>query len=380
MNIHNRDSVAKKNMKKELKKEKDEKAEEKKTVTIKIPSVSFSWKLVSIVLGVLLIGSLFFNFKGVGSIGADGGLPENQISEKVVDYINNNLVQTGNVSFVSMEEVNGMYKITTSYQDREIPVYTTKDGTYLFTASPLDMSEEIPEEEPQETETPEVPKTDKPVAHAFVMSYCPYGLQFLKAYVPVMELLEDKADLELNFVHYAMHDKKELDENTRMYCIQKEQGDKLTDYLRCFVETDDYEKCIEQVGVDKVKLESCISATDEEFKITELYNDKSTWSRGIYPQYPVEAELATEYGVGGSPTFVVNDAVIVVNQQYCPGGNVKCVVWPSLSRSANSIKEAICSAFNSPPEECDQALSTNAESPGIGPIGSGSGSGSSGQC
>ena len=52
----------------------------------------------------------------------------------------------------------------------------------------------------------------------------------------------------------------------------------------------------------------------------------------------------------------------------------------SVSRSAEAIKEAVCSAFITPPAECEQTLSTNTESPGIGPIGSGSGSSSEGQC
>ena len=72
--------------------------------------------------------------------------------------------------------------------------------------------------------------------------------------------------------------------------------------------------------------------------------------------------MATEYGVRGSPTFVVNGQTVDV------------------ARSAEAIKEAVCSAFIEPPKECEQTLSTTAEDPGIGPVGSGSGSGSSGQC
>jgi hypothetical protein len=35
-----------------------------------------------------------------------------------------------------------------------------------------------------------------------------------------------------------MHDKKEIDENNKQYCIQKEQNDKYSDYLKCFLEAD----------------------------------------------------------------------------------------------------------------------------------------------
>jgi len=180
----------------------------------------------------------------------------------------------------------------------------------------------------------------------------------MKAYVPVIELLGEKANLELNFVHYIMHGEKEVTENTRMYCIQKEQKDKFTDYLRCFVENGDAEKCISDVGLDKTSLETCVQETDEEFEITKTFEE----SQDQFPPYMVDAVLAQQYGVRGSPTFVVNGGTVQVN------------------RSPEAIKQTICSAFNNPPEECDQKLSETAESPGFGAMGSGGGASSGGQC
>ena len=147
-----------------------------------------------------------------------------------------------------------------------------------------------------------------------------------------------------------------------MYCIQKEQSDKLTDYLRCFVESDDYESCLASTGMDTAQLDACIAAADEEFKITEMYEDQDSWLSERYPQYLVDAELATQYSVGGSPTFIVNGQSV------------------SVTRSADAIKQAVCDAFIDPPAECEQTLSTDPESPGIGAIGSGSGSETQAQC
>ncbi len=268
-----------------------------------------------------------------------------------------------NVNNVSEEK--GLYKMNIEVKSgslsQEIDTYISKDGQ-LFFPQAIDMNEVEQAQEETEPESTEVTKSDVPEAQAFVMSYCPYGLQFMKAYVPVMELLGDKADLEINFVNYAMHGEKELDENLRMYCIQKEQKSKFTDYLRCFVEKDDSAACIESSGVDSAELDSCMYTTNEEFNITGLYNDKSTWSGGVYPRFPVEDELNEEFGVGGSPTFVVNGKTL------------------SVTRSAEAIKDAICSAFNTPPEECNEELSDQAEQPGIGAIGSGTGSSSTGGC
>ena len=90
-----------------------------------------------------------------------------------------------------------------------------------------------------------------------------------------------------------------------------------------------------------------------------MFNDKSTWANGRFPLFNVEADLNEKYGIRGSPTFVVNDKVVSIN------------------RSPEAIKEAICSAFNNPPEECNQRLSGNVTSPGFG---GGVGSSSGGQC
>jgi hypothetical protein len=206
--------------------------------------------------------------------------------------------------------------------------------------SPIDTT--IPIEQPEETtqEQPtEVPKTDKPIANAFIMSYCPYGIQFLKAYVPVMEFFGNKADLQINFVSYAMHGEKEVTENTRMYCIQKEQHDKLIKYLGCFANSTDANKCIEEAKIDQTKLNACMNATDKQFNITGILNDKSKWT-GNYPTYPIDAALASEYGVQGSPTFVLNG------------------VQANVARTPDAIKEAICNAFTTAPAECSQSLST----------------------
>ena len=157
-------------------------------------------------------------------------------------------------------------------------------------AAPVDLTQNltVPEQTEQTTQPTEVVKTDRPEAHAFIMSYCPYGMQFLKAYVPVIELLGDKADLEVNFVDYIMHGEKEMTENTRMYCIQKEQNDKFTDYLRCFVESNDAAACIESVGIDETLLNACMEDTDQLYDITKTFEE----SQSTYPPYPVDAVLA----------------------------------------------------------------------------------------
>jgi len=312
----------------------------------------------TIAMVILLISVVFLTPRPTGMVVS---VDKNIVGNKVVDYINKNLVQSGSASLVSVEDMGSFYKVMTSYQGRQIPVYASKDGKYLFTGF-FNMSETKQVQQQSQTQTQEVPKSDRPDVHVFVMSYCPFGLQFLKAYIPVMELLGDKTDLQINFVDYAMHGKKEVDENTIIYCIQKEQKDTLTQYLRCFVQSGNHTECADKSGIDSSKLDTCISEADEQYNITNLYNDKSTWLNGRFPQFLIDKPLNDKYGVRGSPTFVINGKTV------------------SVTRSPEAIKDAICNAFNNPPTECNTNLSTTVESPGIGPIGSGEGSSSSGQC
>ncbi len=195
---------------------------------------------------------------------------------------------------------------------------------------------------------PTVPKTKKPKVELFVMSYCPFGLQMEKAYLPAWNLLKDKADVSVKFVSYAMHGKKEIDENTRQYCIGKEQPAKLISYLQCFVGKDDSGGCLKEAGVSESKVNSCMGATDKQFGITAKFDDQSTWLSGRYPIYPIHSDLNEKYGVQGSPTLVING------------------VEAQVGRTPEAVKQAICAGFENAPAECQQTLPNTGYGSGFG--------------
>lgn len=195
---------------------------------------------------------------------------------------------------------------------------------------------------------PTVPKTKKPVVELFVMSYCPFGLQMEKAYLPAWNLLKDKADISVKFVSYAMHGKKEVDENTRQYCIGKEQPTKLISYLQCFVGKDDAAGCLKQAGVSESKVNSCMGAADKQFGITAKFDDQASWLSGRYPIYPIHADLNEKYGVQGSPTLVING------------------VEAQVGRTPEAVKQAICAGFENVPSECNTTLPNTGYSSGFG--------------
>jgi hypothetical protein len=349
-------------------KHKTEHKTKEKKVKMRISTGNMSFFTVGLIIG-LVIGLSMMNM-----LNQKNELTAEEAGEKAVNFISENLLTPGiKAELVSAEEIGGtgIYKISINLSSGSISQiaesYVTKDGSYLFPtgipmtgafAEKLKKSREESEEEKKKENVKEesITKSEKPEMKLFIMSHCPFGLQALKAYLPVYKLLKDKADMKIHFVSYIMHGKEELDENMRIYCIQKEQEDKLYDYLSCFVKDGDWETCLDEAGVDENKLESCIEATDEEYNITGMYNDRSTWSAGRFPKFPIDEDLNKLYGVRGSPTIVINGKIT------------------SVTRSPQGFLEAICSAFITPPEECNQTLSSSIASPGFG-IGTASSSG-----
>jgi len=205
-----------------------------------------------------------------------------------------------------------------------------------------------------------MPKKEKPEVELFVMSHCPFGTQIEKGILPVLNLLGDKIDSKIRFCSYAMHGKKELDEQTLQYCIQKEYNDKYLDYLACFLKEGKTDDCLKEVELDG-KLDKCIAETDAEFKITEKFNDKSTWSGGRFPLFDIDKELNEKYGVRGSPNLVING------------------ITAQSGRDSASLLDAVCTGFKVKPAECNEKLSSDNPSPGFG-FEEGSSTSTGGQC
>jgi protein-disulfide isomerase len=282
-------------------------------------------------------------------------------AKKAVDYVNKNMLAQGTTaSYKEVKSENGMYTFKLTVQGKDYSAYVTKDGALFFAegipqAIPLDKSLDSASGKASASVT----KSDKPDVKLFVMAYCPYGLQAEKMYLPVYNLLKDKATMGVYFVNYAMHGKREIDENLRQYCIQKDQDNKYAAYLQCFVDSAspsgdaaaNYSSCLTKAGIDQTKLSSCVASTDKQFNITKNFNDKSTWLSGQFPKFTVNDDLNTKYNVQGSPTIVIND---------------KDVSESLTTRSPEALKALICSAFNNQPAECKTKLSADQPSTGFG--------------
>jgi len=315
-----------------------------------------------IVLGIaaagLAAGGVFFYLNKVKPSSGQ------EVAQKAIDYINKNLLQSGTTaSLVSVVEESGVYKFKLNIGGQEYNSYITKDGKLLWPQDAIELNATTTASQKQPTSAQEPPKGDRVDVKLFVMSYCPYGLQAEKMYLPVYNLLKDKATMGVYFVNYAMHEKKEIDENLTQYCIEKNEKEKYAGYLSCFVKDGNSANCLTEAKINKSILNGCVAATDAQYGVSAGYNDKSAWLSGQFPKFSVNDDLNQKYGVQGSPTIVINDQVIEVS-----------------NRSPESFKEVVCSAFNAPPAECSQALSETAASPGLGDTANGNTDTGAGGC
>lgn len=300
------------------------------------------WVISSVVLAILVIIMLVSGFSGSsGKV-----VSQDKAAENLLGFLNE---QTGGgVTYVSSEEQGLLYQVTVAYNGQDIPVYVTKDGKY-YVQGVAELSSSASDN--TNTDTSSIPKADKPHVELFVMSYCPYGTQAEKGILPVLNLLGDKIDFDLRFVYYAMHPSYgEVEENLRQYCIQKEQESKFNDYLECFLTDGDSEGCLTEAGIDTAMLDSCYAAADTEFSVSANKADTSSWLSGRYPLFDVDKDLNEQYGVGGSPTLVIN------GQQVSSG------------RSPAAFLSTICSSFTegNVPAECDTELPTDSYTSGFG--------------
>jgi len=301
------------------------------------------WMIASACLGLMVLILGIVSLKP--GAGITGKAVSDTLGQKLVDFLNTNIVPGGNITLSSTRDMGDIYEVNVSYNGRIVPTYISKDGKYYITKV-IDINSPPQAAAPSTaTNVPQnVTKTVKPTANAFVFSYCPYGLQFEKALSPAYNLLKSKAEINIVFIG-AMHGEYEHVESLRQLCVQKEYGkDKLFEYLDKFNADTAIGSCSSNAACSLPLVEALMASLSiDKSKIDSCMN---TDAAALYSQ---DMAKATSLGITGSPTFVIN--------------GVK--VQPS-SRSAEAIKKAICDAFITPPSECSQTLSTSAASAGFG--------------
>lgn len=330
----------------------------------KIPSIlkqKKTWLALLVIVAVLvvlgLITSSSFRKDDKKTITLKPGKTINTEAAKTTaeEFVNKFLMQSG--SKATVKEITteyGLYKLSIDITTDVVESYLSKDGK-LFFPQALNIEEISAAKTGTEANTPApsqpsatvTKKSNQPTVELFVMSYCPYGTQIEKGIIPVLETLGNKINFKLKFCSYAMHGEKELTENLLQYCIQKEQPEKLNDYLKCFLDSSESASCLSKANIDKGAVNACVTKTDKQFKVMANYTSKTGY-QGSFPGFDVDKADNDKYSVAGSPTLVIN------------GEDIQS------GRDSASLLKTICSAFTNPPKECSATLSSASPSAGFG--------------
>ncbi|HTW96615.1 MAG TPA: hypothetical protein VMD74_03090 [Candidatus Methylomirabilis sp.] len=307
---------------------------------------------------IILSAILALVLSGCGIQGQSIGkvVKPEEAKAQLSSYINDKLLATApyKATVNSISEDEGLYKLSITVDNETIDAYMTRDAK-LFFPQPIDLTKKATTTAADQTPTTPPPpntasnKTAKPSVELFVMSQCPYGTQIEKGILPVVAALGKKIDFAVKFVDYSMHNQNgpvELTEELHQYCIQKNEPQKYQAYLKCFLQAGDSATCTKTAKINTVTMNSCVAATDKQYKVLADFADQSTWTKDqngspAFPPFDVNKADNVKYGVGGSPTLVVNGEVVL------PDG-----------RDSESILKTICSGFTTAPAECQKAMST----------------------
>lgn len=309
----------------------DNSPDDKETLTSKMRANP--WVAATLVLGVLALLLFVTNFGITGGTITGGAVSDADAGQIFLRAVQ---AQGADISAINITDISlesNMYKISFDYQGEAYPVdyYLTKDGKLLGTLSPTQTS---PTSDIDST-TQEIPKSDKPVVELFVWGYCPYGVQAQGPMVEVAKLLEDSADFK-TVLYYDGHGAFETQQNQIQECIQKIAPEKYWDYAAGFVD-DVYPVCSQSRDIACDKTES-----------TKVMNSVGIDAKAVFACVDAQGEAliaaassrASALGVSGSPSIVINGVKV------------------NVARDAESMKAAVCSAFNNAPSECGEALSS----------------------
>ncbi|MBN2122573.1 hypothetical protein JW721_05990 [Candidatus Micrarchaeota archaeon] len=287
-----------------------------------------------------------------------------EIGELLSDTFFLNTGEEADVLYSRYEDMGSHLAIYYNVSGQEVPIIVSKDYEYLYPSAVVydqmvaEVSEAMAEYESGLEAEPEpegYPTSAEPQVMLFVMSNCPYGNQAENGLVDAVTLLADGIAFEPVYIIYdetihpsysaenpecyvdsgnvtycSMHGKYELDQGIREKMVYNRYGEAMwAQYAvavntQCFGTGADIETCwkttAESLGIDAQEIEDNFEA--EKFGI--LAHEKGlTFSMQQF----------------GSPGLLING------------------VDYSGSRSSEAFKTAICSAFETEPEDCTTELS-----------------------
>ncbi len=274
------------------------------------------WILVSVVLGIILLGFIIFNFGGNGLTG--DVISEDVAAQNLLSFIQKSGNAPGPVNIISSEKEGQLYKINLNYNGQSFPVYMSLDGKYLISdVIPLagglpNSGTANPSQGAVDVEIGDSPVKGDENAPVTIIEFsdfqCPFCKKFVDETLPSIQkdyIKTGKVKLVFkDFPLVNIHDNaQEAAEAAR--CVREQKGD--TGFWRMHdlifknqdkLSPESIRKWALEVGASGAKFDSCLS----EGKYTEAVND--------------EAAYGQQLGVTGTPAFFINGKLVSGAQPY----------------------------------------------------------------
>jgi len=285
----------------------------------------------------------------------------NEIKQIFEDYY---YLQTGertSLSYSSAKEMDGIIQITYTSADLPQPlqIYASSNYQYLIpnviSLTDLKNSIEAAKKELDSASQPqEMQKSEKPDVKLYIMSFCPYGNVAEQAFNSVIHTLGDSFEFEPIYIIYDETVSPQYNAQNQNYCMADEQN-----VAYCSMHgINELKQGIREIAIFRLygaktwadyvnaadqkcslgNIEECWKTVAEEMdlnpaEIEKYYNDH------LYEMLADQKQKTFSAKKFGSPSIVIN------GQDY------------SGSRTPESFKTAICSAFTALPEGCNATLS-----------------------
>jgi len=320
--------------------------------------------VISLIIG-LMIGPMIIPAQPVVENKTEVFAPNmqkiNEIKQIFEDYY---YLQTGErttLSYSSAKEMDGIIQITYTSADLPQPlqIYASTNYQYLIpnviSLSDLKSSIEAAKKELESmSQSQEMQKSEKPEVKLYIMSFCPYGDAAEQAFNSVIHTLGESIDFEPIYIIYDETISPQYSASNTEYCMVDEQN-----VAYCSMHgINELKQGIREIAIFRLygaktwadyvnaadqkcslgNIEECWKTVAEEMSLDSAEIEKY-YNEHLYEILADQKQKTFSAKKFGSPSILIN------GKDY------------SGSRTPESIKTAICSAFITLPEECSATLS-----------------------
>ena len=261
------------------------------------------WQIATGILALLLVVSIF-----TGGFNFEKELSQEEVKEKTLAYINDNLLQPGMTAEVqSITEEDDLYSLELSVAGQQLTTYATKDGKRFFPQS-FNLDEPLPVADPTPTQAAPIEvsidddavKGDEnaPVTIIEFSDYeCPFCKRFFEQTYPQIVDYIEAGKVKYVFRDFPLG----FHANAKPAAIAAECAGEQGKYYEMHdllfqnqdsLNTENYKKWAGELGLDQAQFDECVD--------TEKYADE------------VDQDLSDgqSYGVSGTPAFFINGVLI----------------------------------------------------------------------